>query len=58
MDGFVKAETIDLNAYRKSTDLIKHTEAYKALYRFMVGQELIAFQLFKLAGHLKPDCSR
>ena len=34
MDGFVKAETINWNAYRESTDLIKHTEAYKELYGY------------------------
>ena len=33
-DGFVKAQTIDWNAYNESADLIPHVEAYKELYGY------------------------
>ena len=33
-DGFVKAQTIDWDAYNESADLIPHVEAYKELYGY------------------------
>ena len=33
-DGFVKAQTIDWNAYNESADLVPHVEAYKELYGY------------------------
>ena len=34
MDGFVKAGTLNWDAYRESRDLIPHVEAYKVLYGY------------------------
>ncbi len=34
MDGFVKAQTLNWDAYNESKDLIPHVQAYKALYGY------------------------